>query len=76
MIPIFARALVTVAVATSIPTVVLAQCNEAAAARCEAAASKCGSKCDSAFHREEANHACHQECHANQVACKADARCT
>ena len=75
-IPIFARALATVAVATSIPTVVLAQCSEEAAARCQAAASKCRAKCDRAFHREEADHACHQECYANQVSCKADARCT
>jgi hypothetical protein len=76
MMPIFARALATVAVATSIPTVVLAQCSEEAAARCQAAASNCRAQCDRAFHREEANHACHQECYANQVACKADARCT
>jgi hypothetical protein len=75
MIPIVARALATVAVATSIPTVVLAQCSEEAAARCQAAASNCRARCDRAFHREDANHACHQECYANQVACKADARC-
>jgi hypothetical protein len=75
MIRIFARALAIVAVATSIPTVVLAQCEEAAA-RCQAAASNCRAKCDREFHREEANHACHQECYANQVTCKADARCT
>jgi hypothetical protein len=76
MIPIFARALMAVAVATSIPTVVLAQCSEEAAARCQAAASNCRAKCDRAFHREDANHACHQECDANRVACKSDARCT
>ena len=76
IIPIFAQALATVAVATAIPTVVLAQCSGEAAARCQAAASKCRAKCDSAFHREEADHACHQECYANQVSCKADAKCT
>jgi hypothetical protein len=76
IIPIFARALATVAVASSIPTVVLAQCSEEASARCLAVASKCRARCDRAFHREDADHACHQECYANQVTCKADARCT
>ena len=76
VIPIFARALATIAVATSIPTVVLAQCNEEAATRCHAVAADCRSKCDRTFHREEASHACHQECYGNEAKCKADARCT
>jgi hypothetical protein len=75
VIPIFARALVTAAVAASVPTFAFAECDQAAAARCQGATANCRANCDRSFHRAEANHACHQECSANNSACRADAKC-
>lgn len=76
MMPIFARAIVSAAVVTSIPTFALGQCNEAAAARCQAAASDCRAHCNRIFPRAEANHACYQECYANHASCRTDAGCS
>lgn len=76
MMPIFARTLATAALATSIPTLSFAECDQSAAGRCQAATANCRANCDRASHREEANRACHQECYSNYVACRADARCS
>lgn len=76
VLPIFGRAFVTAAVAASVPSFALAQCNEAGAARCNAIASNCHGNCRRSAHREEAIRACYQECYSNYVDCKADARCT
>jgi hypothetical protein len=73
---IFARAIAAAAVATSIPALAFAECDQAAAERCQAAAANCRAKCDRAFHREETNRACHQECHSNYVACKGGTSCS
>ena len=75
MMPIFARAVVSAAVVASIPTFALGQCNEAAAARCQAVAADCRAHCNRIFPREEANHACYQECNANHASCRADVGC-
>jgi hypothetical protein len=75
VMPIFARAVVSAAV-VAIPTFALAQCNEAAAARCQAAASDCRAHCNRIFPRAEANHACYQECYANNASCRTDAGCS
>ena len=76
MMPIFVRALATAAIATSLPTLALAQCDQAAATRCQAAASNCRANCARSFHREEAIRACHQECYSNYSTCKTEARCS
>ena len=76
MLPIFARALATTAFATSLPTLALAQCDQAEATRCQAAASNCRANCARSFHREEAIHACHQECNANHSTCRTQAKCS
>jgi hypothetical protein len=76
MMPIFARAVVSAAVVASIPTFAFGQCNEAAAARCQAAASDCRAHCNRIFPRAEANHACYQECYANHTSCRTDAGCS
>lgn len=76
MMPIFARAVASAAVAASIPTFAFGQCNEAAASRCQAAASDCRAHCNRIFPRAEANHACYQECYANHASCKTDAGCS
>lgn len=73
--PIFGRAFVTAAVAASVPRFAFAQCNEATRARCEAITSNCHANCNRSAHREEAVHACYQECYSNYVACKANAGC-
>ena len=75
MMPIFARAVVSAAVVASIPTFAVGQCNEAAAARCQAVAADCRAHCNRIFPREEVNHACHQECNANHASCRIDAGC-
>jgi hypothetical protein len=76
MMPIFTRAVVSAAVVASIPTFAFGQCNEAAAARCQAAASDCRTHCNRIFPRAEANHACYQECYANHASCRTDAGCS
>ena len=76
VMPIFARAVVSAAVVATIPTIALGQCNEAAAARCQAAASDCRAHCNRIFPRAEANHACYQECYANNASCRTDAGCS
>ena len=76
MMPIFVRALATAAIATSLPTLAFAQCDQAAATRCQAAASNCRANCARSFHREEAIHACHQECYANHSTCRSEAKCS
>ena len=76
MMPIFGRAVVSAAVVASIPTFAFGQCNEAAAARCQAAASDCHAHCNRIFPRAEANHACYQECYANHASCRTDAGCS
>jgi hypothetical protein len=72
---VFGRAFVTAAVAASVPSFALAQCNEASRSRCEAIASNCRANCNRSAHREEAVHACYQECHSNYTTCKANAGC-
>jgi hypothetical protein len=72
----FGHAFVTAAVVASVPGFALAQCNEATRAHCEAIASNCRANCNRSAHREEAIHACYQECYSNYVACKANAGCT
>lgn len=72
----FGHAFVTAAVAASVPSLALAQCSEATRTHCEAMASNCRANCSRSAHREEAIHACHQECYSNYVACKASAGCT
>ena len=74
MLPIFARTLATALVATSIPALAFADCNQAATERCQAAAANCRANCDHTFHREEANRACHQECYSSHVACRDEAK--
>ena len=59
-LPIFTRALAMAALATSLPTLAFADCDQATA-QCEAAAANCRANCDRAFHREEVDQACHQE---------------
>lgn len=76
MMPIFARAFATIAIATSLPTLALAQCDQAAATRCQAAASNCHANCARFFHREEAIHACHQECYSDYSTCRSEAKCS
>jgi hypothetical protein len=76
MMPIFVRALATVAVVTTVPGLALAQCDQAAATRCQAAASDCRAKCARSAHREEAVHACHQECYSVYSTCRTGARCS
>ena len=75
MMPIFARAVVSAVVVASIPTLAFGQCDEAAAARCQAAAADCRAHCNRIFPREEANHTCYQECNANRASCRTDAGC-
>jgi hypothetical protein len=75
MLPMFARALTSAALATSIPTLAFADCDHAALDRCQAAVANCRANCDRAFHREEPDHACHQECYSTHVACKSAAKC-
>jgi hypothetical protein len=75
MMPIFARAVVSAVVVASIPTLAFGQCDEAAAARCQAAAADCRAHCNRIFPREEANHACYQECNANRASCRTEAGC-
>jgi len=67
MLPIFARTLATAVLATSIPTLAFADCDQAAAKRCRSATAKCRANCDRDFHREEVYHACHQECYSNTM---------
>ena len=76
MMPIFARALATTAIGTALPTLALAQCDQAAATRCHATASDCRAHCARSFHREEAIHACHQECYTAYSTCRTEARCS
>ena len=76
VLPIFVRAVVSAGVVASIPTFALGQCNEAAAARCQAAVSDCRAHCNRIFPRAEANHACYQECYANHASCRTDAGCS
>jgi hypothetical protein len=75
VLQVFGRAFVTAAVAASIPGFALAQCNEATRARCDATASNCHANCNRSAHREEAVHACYQECYSTYVTCKATAGC-
>jgi hypothetical protein len=58
-----------------VPTLAWADCSETDAAACLARASKCRAICARSDHQDEALHACHQECQANYVACRADAGC-
>jgi hypothetical protein len=51
MMPIFAKAVLSAAVVASVPTFAFGQCNEAAAARCQAAASDCRAHCNRIFPR-------------------------
>jgi hypothetical protein len=76
LMPIFARAFAMAAIATSIPNLASAECDKAAAERCQTAASGCRSHCSRAFHREEEIRACHQECYANYTGCRNEARCS
>ena len=71
----FVSATASAAIVTSIPHLAFAQCSDATAARCHSTELECHAGCDRSFHREERNHACHQECASNSVGCKADAEC-
>ena len=76
MLTIFTRTLATAALATSIPALAFADCDQAAAEQCETASADCRASCGRSFHREEATRACHQECYSHYVACKTTkARC-
>jgi hypothetical protein len=72
----FGRAFVTTAVAASIPSFALAHCNDAMRARCEEITPNCHANCNRSAHREEAVHACYQECNSNRMTCKAKAGCS
>ena len=74
VMPVFAQAFLTVTFA-AIPTLAWAECSGTAAAECRAAASKCRANCERTDRREEAVRVCHQEYHANYIACLTDARC-
>jgi hypothetical protein len=74
-LPIFTRALAMAALATSLPNLAFADCDQATA-QCQAAAANCRANCDRAFHREEVDQACHRECYSRYAACKAEARCS
>jgi len=76
MMPIFIRVLAATAIGTVLPTLALAQCEEAAAKRCHATASDCRAKCARSFHREEAIRACHQECYTGYSTCRNEAGCS
>lgn len=69
------RAFVAMMIASAVPTFASAQCPEATAASCRPVALDCRTSCERSYHREEALHACFQECQANYVACTAAARC-
>ena len=71
----FMSATASAAIVTSIPRLALAQCGDETTARCHSTELECHAGCDRSFHRDERNHACHQECSSNSVACKADAGC-
>ncbi len=75
MLPVFVRAFVSVAVVTSIPRLAFGQCSEESAAHCHSAELDCHAGCDRLFHRDERNHACHQECSSNSTECRATAGC-
>jgi hypothetical protein len=74
--PIFARALAAAAAASSLPSMALADCDQGAAERCSAAVSNCRAHCDRVFHRDEAIHACHQECTSDYGTCRAKSKCS
>jgi hypothetical protein len=72
---IFVRALATAAATTSLPSLALAECDQGAAERCRSAVSNCRAHCARVFHRDEAMHACHQECTSNYDVCITEAKC-
>jgi hypothetical protein len=76
LMPIFARAFAMAAIATSIPNLASAECDQAAAQRCQTTGQDCRARCSRDFHREEEIRACHQECYANNVSCRTEARCS
>lgn len=57
----FLQTFVLLAIVALNPTFARAECSEAPA---------CHEHCNRVFHREEANHACHQECYAQHEACQ------
>jgi hypothetical protein len=71
LMPLFVRALVSAAIITSVPRLAFGQCGDAVLARCQSVHTECRSGCDRTFHRDERNHACHQECSSNYDACQA-----
>jgi hypothetical protein len=80
----FSRRLFSISRATMILGIVInasassslsAECDQVAASHCQSEVSNCQAKCDRAFHRTEAVHACHQECQSNYVSCRTDAQC-
>lgn len=52
----------------------LAERDETTASRCRSEVSYCLTKCERAFHREEAVHACRQECQSDEASCRTDAQ--
>ena len=69
----FLRALVLATAVTLNPAFAHGECSEAPPAQRQAEASVCYAHCDRVFHREETNHACHQECYAQHEACRTNA---
>jgi hypothetical protein len=59
----------------TVSSLALAECDEHTASRCQSEVSYCLAKCERNFHREEAIHACHQECRSNYASCRTGAQC-
>lgn len=59
----------------SVPSASSAECDHVAVSHCQSEESNCLAKCERAFHRTEAVHACHQECQSSYVSCRTDAQC-
>ena len=76
MLPIFVRALGATAIATSIPSLAWAECDQAAAERCQSDVANCRTHCERIFHRDEAIHSCRQECASNLAVCRTEAKCS
>jgi hypothetical protein len=55
-----------VAIVTLSPNLARSECSGEPAPQRQAEAAACHAHCNRVFHREEANHACHQECYAQQ----------
>jgi len=70
MVLIFFRILMLVSVVTMNPNPARSECTGAAAPQRQAEAAACYAHCNQVFHREEANHACHQGCYAQHEACE------